>query len=920
MSKFALLLVILCFPNSVEAGTSKLDLQVMLNGADPCNGSMQTISFKIRVYNWETTALAANQLFVEAYVNAPAALQVNSCGQITARDAGGAWQANVGTACSVASITSCSLSPTRQANYKISLVFGAVNIPPNGGYIESDGMAFNLSSWAPFDVPCDDYSKPGSVSWHSDQYWALFQNAPGPTLVCEYSNASTQDPLSGTQACNTTSGCGPAGTPTISPTFSSSPTVTPTNTPCGVQPLIPRMNLQVRLDPNNPIDACVTNGFRYDFKITNVDIMTVDVSLLSIRMWFNDPVAVTLNFENDGTVRTSGGGWLANPASSLAINSSSPNPSCTSGGRNANQTATISWSASSNIPASGGYVDGIIGSLVRGTPFDATCDDYSRLPVSALHTEDSHFALYYNGNLVCEFLNYTTKDTLTGQNPCGNCDACNMPTFTVTPTNTRTATITPTSTPLACTTPQCSTAWIMYSYTADGGGIPIGPGSGYQIPGGLHLTDAAGFQATTAWSNYMLNFGTAFSIQYDMLFSQLGVPNDGADGIAVIFQNDPRGLSAIGAPGQALGYASGSGPNPGINPSLAVEIDTFQNIGIAGDIPWADPLDDHISIHLNGNGDEASAPIPAVPAAGAGVNIEDGVPHRVRIDWNGTNTLQVYFDGVLRQTYVNPNLINDAFGGATCVFWGFGSATGGSVNVHEVLELACGTPTRTPTSLGTPTRTPTPSRTPTPACNASIYNANMESPDGGGPFTDATAYFNWYYYFDGCTTGSWSTAQARSATHSLHSQSFGCGAGVGGYWVQNICGIDTNCDYQFCVWVRSDTSSATSGIFISIEQRNSSGGAVGSAIVDYNISNANGAWVQHCVTITSFGGGFDHLRLVMGNEGEANNAWFDDATFSTVGVCGTPTRSPTRTSTPTPSISPSPSNTRSPTPSVSTLR
>lgn len=226
-----------------QAVTSKMDLQVMLNGTDPCTAGMQTMNFKIRIYNWEAVAVNSNQFVVEAYVMSAATVQVNTCGAFTAYNSGGAWQSNVGTACSVVAMTSCSADATHQANQIIRLTLGAQNIPANGGYIESDGMAFNLNTWAsPFDATCINYSKPGAASWHSDAYWALFQNAPGPTLVCEYSNASTQDPLSGTQACTTTNACGVAGTPTWTPT------ATPSSTPaiCG--------------NPNLCNDALVYNG------------------------------------------------------------------------------------------------------------------------------------------------------------------------------------------------------------------------------------------------------------------------------------------------------------------------------------------------------------------------------------------------------------------------------------------------------------------------------------------------------------------------------------------------------------------------------------------------------------------------------------------------------------------------------------
>lgn len=278
---------------------------------------------------------------------------------------------------------------------------------------------------------------------------------------------------------------------------------------------------------------------------------------------------------------------------------------------------------------------------------------------------------------------------------------------TATPTNSPTPTATRSSTPLSCEAqPQCTNNWLIY-------------GDGYAISNGIHLTSATGFQSTTAWSDYKMDLNNSFSVEYDMRFSDNGVVNDGgADGIVFILQNDPRGLSAIGDNGQGLGYADTvAGPQTGIIPSVAVEFDTFQNVGSAGDENFNDPAFDHTSIHLNGNGNESSAPIPAVCADAACANIEDGNVHRVRIDWNRTtNVLSVYFDGNLRLSY-NSDIVASVFGGSSCVYWGFGSATGGSVNVHEVIEVECLSPTPTPTTNGTNTYSPTitPSRTPSPA-------------------------------------------------------------------------------------------------------------------------------------------------------------------------------------------------------------
>lgn len=219
--------LLLMAASSGHAVTSKVDLQISMV-ADAC--TTQTLQFKFRIYNWETTALNANTLFLEGYFFDPSAINWNFGNAITAYTSAAVWQASTGYASAIAAYPYCAADGTHQANQKITLTMGAVNIPPNGGYIESDVASFYRAGWpTPFDSGCDDFSKPGAAAWHSDQNWALFQNAPGPTLVCEYSSASTMDPLSGRTACNGFSACSPpTATPTVTSTFTPAPTATRT--------------------------------------------------------------------------------------------------------------------------------------------------------------------------------------------------------------------------------------------------------------------------------------------------------------------------------------------------------------------------------------------------------------------------------------------------------------------------------------------------------------------------------------------------------------------------------------------------------------------------------------------------------------------------------------------------------------------
>jgi hypothetical protein len=180
----------------------------------------------------------------------------------------------------------------------------------------------------------------------------------------------------------------------------------------------------------------------------------------------------------------------------------------------------------------------------------------------------------------------------------------------------------------------------------------------------IQLTQNIGWNAGSAWSVGTANLAANFDVTVQMYF---GVNNPGADGITFVLQNDPRGRTAIGSLGADLGYAGGGA----IVKSVGVEFDTYRNW--SGELPdHNDPVGDHIMIVENGNNNHtgtcgttpyggtvvtASGTCPVQASAG-GPNIKDGAYHTVRFVWTtATSVLQVYFDGSLRLTYTNTNLI-----------------------------------------------------------------------------------------------------------------------------------------------------------------------------------------------------------------------------------------------------------------------
>ena len=166
------------------------------------------------------------------------------------------------------------------------------------------------------------------------------------------------------------------------------------------------------------------------------------------------------------------------------------------------------------------------------------------------------------------------------------------------------------------------------------------------------------------------NFTVAFDVN-------LGTSDGGADGAAIVFHNDPRGVNAIGAPGSGLAVG-------GIQNGLAIEFDTYNST--AADLssfgmPGSDIASDHTGF-LGTNSAFATTPV-ALP------NIENGAWHPVVVTWNAaTQTLSYTFDGQPMGTPLTSNIATQFLGGSNFAYFGFGAGTGGLSNTQSVRNIS----------------------------------------------------------------------------------------------------------------------------------------------------------------------------------------------------------------------------------------
>ena len=178
----------------------------------------------------------------------------------------------------------------------------------------------------------------------------------------------------------------------------------------------------------------------------------------------------------------------------------------------------------------------------------------------------------------------------------------------------------------------------------------------------FRLTDELDYSSGSIWYKLPIDLRKSFSIRLSIM---AGCQDDiGADGMVFAFA--PQ-ANITGYRGEGIGYS-------GLAPSVGIEIDTWLNEHLN------DPVEDHISIMLNGrvgHWNDLVGPIK-IP------NIEDCNRHGFYVNWDPTQqTLSVEIDGqeVIAAQY---DLINKVFGGRSTVYWGMTAATGRYNNTHEV--------------------------------------------------------------------------------------------------------------------------------------------------------------------------------------------------------------------------------------------
>ena len=136
--------------------------------------------------------------------------------------------------------------------------------------------------------------------------------------------------------------------------------------------------------------------------------------------------------------------------------------------------------------------------------------------------------------------------------------------------------------------------------------------------------------------------------------------------------------NVIGGEGGGIGYALGNGTNCSsttppapaceITPSLAIEFDTYDHTAFSIN----DAVCDHMSMQVNGDMSASGTVNGPTCLISGGTSVKDGLDHDICITWDAnppSGSLQVYFDGVLVDTYVGDIRTFFGLSASTCLLY-----------------------------------------------------------------------------------------------------------------------------------------------------------------------------------------------------------------------------------------------------------
>lgn len=220
-------------------------------------------------------------------------------------------------------------------------------------------------------------------------------------------------------------------------------------------------------------------------------------------------------------------------------------------------------------------------------------------------------------------------------------------------------------------------AYADFTYTdfSDTSGLTLN-GTTTQAGNALRLTNATYWNSGSAFTTTATALGSlnSFSTYFQFRITNSGgdisdASGPGADGLVFVVQTVSNN---VGGSGGSIGYG-------GINKSVGIEFDTFDN-GLGG---FNDPDGNHVGIDINGN-------IASVATATEPTLFNNGNVWNAWVDYNGTtNLLEVRWSQTTSRPFAAQlsntiDLVHTL--GQDTAYLGFTSGTGLAWGTHEILS------------------------------------------------------------------------------------------------------------------------------------------------------------------------------------------------------------------------------------------
>ncbi|MGE3353898.1 MAG: IPT/TIG domain-containing protein, partial [Planctomycetota bacterium] len=164
-------------------------------------------------------------------------------------------------------------------------------------------------------------------------------------------------------------------------------------------------------------------------------------------------------------------------------------------------------------------------------------------------------------------------------------------------------------------------------------------GNAAQFGAAVRLTDNVSNQSGWMWHDTQMPVVAGFDTTFEFRITP-PVVGTKAEGMALVLQDDPAGIAAMGGTVWGMGYGAGANGSPGLLRSIAIELDTFQDGFLA------DTSSNELTIHTNGAGGNREQEAFSLGRVTPATNLSDGLLHTLRVRYV-PGTLDLFVDGAV---------------------------------------------------------------------------------------------------------------------------------------------------------------------------------------------------------------------------------------------------------------------------------